>query len=237
MLCLTSFCTAYCQNAVTFQAYALFSRAFSLNGEDPPPYRSVALAGLGAGTIQTSILTPVELIKIRLQLCSSTYRSVIGPLDLAKSIFMSEGIRGLYRGLGITIVRDAPAHAIYFSSYEYTREYLHPGCRKTGEESLSTMLMAGGIAGVASWVACYPLDVLKSRLQGQGGSGIPDKYTGILDCMRKSVQEEGVSVLWRGLGTAVTRAYLVNGVIFSAYELSLRFMPSEKKVLADCTIH
>ena len=150
---------------------------------------------------------------------------------------MSEGIRGLYRGLGITIIRDAPAHAIYFSSYEYTREYLHPGCRKTGEESLSTMLMAGGIAGVASWVSCYPLDVLKSRLQGQGGSGIPDKYTGILDCMRKSVQEEGMSVLWRGLGTAVTRAYLVNGAIFSAYELSLRFMPSEKKVLADCTIH
>eukprot|EP00250_Pteridium_aquilinum_P018114 c23952_g2_i1 orf=725-1651(-) len=217
------------QNAVTFQAYAQLSRALSRGNADPPSYEKVAIAGLGAGFIQTSILTPVELVKIRLQLYSSTARTPIGPLALARSIFRTEGIQGLYRGLGITILRDAPAHAFYFTSYEYVREQLHPGCRKSGQESPLTMLTAGGIAGVASWVTLYPLDVLKSRLQAQGGPGISNKYTGILDCLKKSVQEEGFSVLWRGLGAAVVRAYVVNGAIFTAYELFLRFMPAENK--------
>eukprot|EP00250_Pteridium_aquilinum_P019905 c24621_g1_i1 orf=1353-1832(+) len=149
---------------------------------------------------------------------------------MARAIAKAEGVGGLYRGLGITILRDAPAHAVYFGCYEYTREWLHPGCSKSGQESLLTMLPAGGIAGVASWITCYPLDVLKSRLQAQGGPGSPNKYGGILDCLHKSVQEEGLSVLWRGLGTAIARAFLVNGAIFSAYELSLRFMlPSPQK--------
>ncbi|KAK1303649.1 Mitochondrial arginine transporter BAC2 [Acorus calamus] len=52
----------------------------------------------------------------------------------------------------------------------------------------------------------------------------PPVYGGIMDCFRKSVREEGYGVLWRGLGTAVTRAFLVNGAIFSAYELALRFL-------------
>ncbi|MCO5572682.1 hypothetical protein L7F22_026440, partial [Adiantum nelumboides] len=211
-------------NAITFQAYAHFLRALSGTNEDPASYGKVAMAGFGAGFIQTGILTPVELLKIRLQLSSSTTQSATGPLAMARSIVRTEGLRGLYRGLGITISRDAPAHALYFSSYEYMRERLHPGCRKSQQESPLTMLTAGGIAGVASWVSCYPLDVVKSRLQAQGAPGISNKYKGIIDCFRRSVKEEGFRVLWRGLGTAVARAYIVNGAIFTVYEFALRFM-------------
>lgn len=218
------------QNAVAFQVYALLSRAFDGNYKknEPPSYKSVALAGIGAGTIQTAILTPVELVKIRLQVNtarkSTSSSDKIGPIKEAKGIIQREGLKGLYRGLGITVLRDAPAHGVYFWTYEYSREWLHPGCRKGAEESLLTMLTAGGCAGVASWIVCYPLDVVKSRLQGQGDAS--PKYTGIVDCFKKSVQEEGLPVLWRGLGTAVARAFLVNGAIFSAYELALRcFFP------------
>lgn len=83
------------------------------------------------------------------------------------------------------------------------------------------MLVAGGLAGVASWVFCYPLDVLKTRIQGQTQSS-SRKYNGIVDCLSKSVREEGYRVLWRGLGTAVARAFVVNGAIFAAYEITLR---------------
>lgn len=216
------------QNAVAFQAYALLSRAFDNNNKrnEPPSYKSVALAGVGAGTIQTAILTPVELIKIQLQVNTcrrpTTSSFHFGPIMVAKGILQREGIKGLYRGLGITVLRDAPAHGVYFWTYEYSREWLHPGCRKNSRESLSTMLAAGGCAGVASWVFCYPLDVVKSRLQAQGN--LSPKYTGIFDCLQKSVTEEGYKVLWRGLGTAVARAFVVNGAIFAAYETALRLI-------------
>lgn len=219
------------QNAVVFQVYAVLSRAFDSNINEPPSYKSVALAGVGTGALQSMMLSPVELIKIRLQLQMAGNRhhpnKREGPLEIAKKILRKEGVRGIYRGLLITVLRDAPAHGVYFLSYERAREQLHPGCRKSGQESLMTMLVAGGLAGVASWVVCYPLDVMKSRLQAQSESyseGIPPRYRGVIDCFRKSVEEEGYAVLWRGLGTAVSRAFLVNGAIFTAYELALRFL-------------
>ncbi|XP_078431792.1 mitochondrial substrate carrier family protein [Wolffia australiana] len=224
------------QNAVVFQVYAILSRYLdsgnALRGE-PPGLKSVALAGVGTGALQSLLLCPVDLVKIRLQL--QTAGQDTGPASIAARILRKEGIRGLYRGLSITVLRDAPAHGVYFWTYEMTREALHEGCRMTGEETIGTMLVAGGTAGVASWVCCYPLDVIKSRLQAQSqtkGEFPPVKYRGIVDCLKKSVREEGYRVLWRGLGTAVARAFVVNGAIFSAYELALRFLANHRQRIA-----
>lgn len=207
---------------MVFQIYAILSRAFdsSASIKEPPSYKGVALGGFGTGAIQSLLLSPVELVKIQLQLQDRSHHRG-GPMSVARSIFRRQGLRGMYRGLGITVLRDAPSHGFYFWTYEYMREWLHPGCRKSSKESLRTMLVAGGLAGVASWVCCYPLDVIKTRLQAQ--SPVAQlKYKGIVDCLVKSVTEDGYGVLWRGLGTAVARAFVVNGAIFSAYEITLR---------------
>lgn len=228
----TPLATIAFQNAVAFQAYALFSRALSdRTSQEPLSYQKVAIAGIAAGTIQTAILTPVDLIKIRLQIAtdrrakkSSLQSPQAGPLGLVRNIVRREGIKGLYRGWTATVIRDAPSHAVYFGTYEYMRELLHPGCRTDSEESLSTMLVSGGLAGSLSWLCCYPLDVVKSRLQAQGAGGAPPQYHGIMDCIRTSARQEGNKVFWRGLGPSLARAFLVNGAIFSAYELSLRYL-------------
>ncbi|XP_073135436.1 mitochondrial arginine transporter BAC2-like isoform X2 [Henckelia pumila] len=212
--------------SVTLQTYALLSQALDKNiaADDPPSYTGVAFGGIGTGAIQSLLLSPVELIKIRLQLQQQTiknaYRSSLpnGPINVAKSILQTGGWRGLYRGITITVLRDAPAHGVYFWTYEYMRERLHPGCRKNGQETFQTMLLAGGLAGVTSWICCYPLDVIKTRIQSESGCS----EAGIVDCFKRIVKYEGYKVLWRGLGTAVTRAFIVNGTIFSAYEIALR---------------
>ncbi|XP_054781409.1 mitochondrial arginine transporter BAC2-like [Prosopis cineraria] len=212
------------QNAMIFQTYAVLSRAFdsSVSENSPPSYRSVALAGLITGALQSTIVSPVELVKIRLQLQrkGQLKESCEGPLSATRKIWKREGLRGIFRGFSITILRDAPSHGVYFWTYEYMREQLHPGCRKTSQESLSTMLIAGGLAGVVSWIGSYPLDVIKTRLQAQTQSSL--KYTGILDCVGQSVREEGHNVLWRGIGTTVGRAFIVNGAVFAAYEIAIR---------------
>jgi solute carrier family 25 (mitochondrial carnitine/acylcarnitine transporter), member 20/29 len=223
-------CCCLClQNAMVFQVYAVLSRSLGPATSEPPSYASVALAGVSTGALQTLILSPVELVKIRLQLEAASGH---GPVEMVREILRREGLRGVYRGLAVTALRDAPAHGVYFWTYERARERLHPGCRRSsssqdqdGDEGLGTMLVAGGLAGVASWVCCYPLDVVKSRLQAQGAASAP-RYRGVVDCFQRSVREEGLPVLWRGLGTAVARAFVVNGAIFSAYELALRFIAS-----------
>ncbi|KAJ1376364.1 Mitochondrial carrier protein [Sesbania bispinosa] len=185
------------QNAMVFQSYAIFTRAFSpsISPDGPPSLKYVALGGLGAETKK-------------------------GPLEIAHNIWKREGIRGIYRGLGITMLRDAPAHGFYFWTYEYTREKLHPGCRENCQESMNTMFIAGGLAGIASWIFNYPTDVMKTRLQAQTPSSM--KYKGILDCVLKIIKEEGSFGLWRGFGATLVRAFVMNSAIFPAYEISLR---------------
>lgn len=127
-------------------------------------------------------------------------------------------------------------NAVYFGTYEYMRELLHPGCRKNGQESVSTMLVSGGLAGSLSWLVCYPMDVVKSRLQAQGAGGVRPQYLGIMDCIRTSAQQEGMQVFWRGLNASLARAFLVNGAIFSAYEMSLRYLnPQAPQIDLDMT--
>lgn len=136
----------------------------------------------------------------------------------------------LFRESKLMVFFGMNLSAVYFGTYEYMRELLHPGCRTNGQESLSTMLVSGGLAGSLSWLCCYPLDVVKSRLQAQGAGGAPLQYKGIMDCIRTSARQEGNQVFWRGLGPSLARAFVVNGAIFSAYELSLRYLspPSPK---------
>ncbi|KAL0342025.1 UNVERIFIED_CONTAM: Mitochondrial arginine transporter BAC2 [Sesamum calycinum] len=223
------------QTAITFQSYATLSKAFDSNTKagDPPSYKAVVLGGIGAGALQSLLISPVELVKIRLQLQRKTNEKMNqsssnrGPLDVARSILRAEGWRGIYRGLGITMLRDSPSHGLYFWTYEYMKEQLQPGCRKNGQETFRTMLLSGGLAGVTSWIFCYPLDVLKTRIQAQSHCLQP-RYCGIVDCYRQCVTREGYNVLWRGLGTAVARAFVVNGAVFTAYETALRCIHNSK---------
>lgn len=88
------------------------------------------------------------------------------------------------------------------------------------------MFVAGGLAGIASWIFNYPTDVIKTRLQAQTPSSV--KYRGILDCVVKIVREEGGVVLWRGLGATLVRAFVMNSAIFPAYQIALRFLQLDK---------
>ncbi|KAL3631889.1 hypothetical protein CASFOL_024873 [Castilleja foliolosa] len=215
------------QNCVVFHSYAILSRAFDTNvaENDPPSYKGVVLGGIGAGFIQSLVISPIELVKIRLQLQTKTNTKTKvqsccnkGPLYVTRNIIRTQGWGGIYRGLGITLIRDAPSHGVYFLTYEFTREKLHPGCRKNKDESSRTTLIAGGLTGVTSWISCYPFDVIKTRIQAES------KYCGIFDCYRKCVKQEGYHALWRGIGMTLARAFIVNGAVFIAYETALRFI-------------
>lgn len=60
------------------------------------------------------------------------------------------------------------------------------------------MLLSGGSAGVLAWGLATPLDVLKSRMQvDESGQ---HKYKGLIHCARESIRQEGLKVLFKGLG-------------------------------------
>ncbi|KAI5294584.1 hypothetical protein KEM52_003680 [Ascosphaera acerosa] len=63
---------------------------------------------------------------------------------------------------------------------------------------------AGAVAGISEILVMYPLDVVKTRVQLQSGTATGEEaYTGMLDCFRKIIRNEGVSRLYRGISAPI----------------------------------
>lgn len=186
-------------NAIVFGAYGNTRRSLP----NPDALSTHATAGAMAGFLQSFICAPIELVKTRQQLSKPGDGMPSGAWAGARHVIKSGGIKALFRGLGVTVLRDAPAFAIYFSSYEALTR---------GDNSVWRVFTAGGIAGTLSWVLLYPIDVVKSRLQGDAVG----KYSGAWDCLVRSVRSEGWSCLRRGLGAVTLRAFISNGACFTA---------------------
>lgn len=201
-------------NAIVFGVYGNIQR----NTSDPDSLYSHFLAGTAAGLAQSFICSPMELVKTRLQLQDNLPKGAVkfsGPMQCTRSIWRKEGFRGVFRGLGITAARDMPGFSSYFVSYELM-------VRSVANPSPFTILMAGGLAGTISWLLTFPIDVVKSRLQADGMSGKP-QYHGIVDCLRKSHAEEGLSFLSRGLASTLLRAFPMNAVCFLVVSYVMKY--------------
>ncbi|XP_043505774.1 mitochondrial basic amino acids transporter-like [Polistes fuscatus] len=200
-------------NAIIFGVYGQSQKHMS--DKDRLSYHFVA--GAMAGIAQSPISSLIELAKTRMQLQSSTNKTFSGPMKCLKHIYKKEGFRGVFNGLGITFLREAPSFGTYFLTYEFLTQSKEP-------ISTGRMLLAGGLAGTASWIVSYPLDVIKSRIQAESNN----RYNGTLDCYRKSVRSEGYSCLYRGLNSTIIRAFPTNAMTFAVVTWTFRFFGEQR---------
>ncbi|CAG8601356.1 11086_t:CDS:2 [Paraglomus brasilianum] len=164
-------------------------------------------AGAAAGIANSIVSGPVEHIRTRLQVqvtptqTSSTpsTKTYSGPIDFIKKVYASHGIRGLYKGQGITMVREFQGYGAYFLAYEYLMQQTMKREHKSRDELASWKpCLFGALAGYAMWTSVYPVDVLKSKLQTDGFTPETRKYNGVIDCARKIHRTEGVKGFFRG---------------------------------------
>ncbi|XP_042548719.1 mitochondrial basic amino acids transporter isoform X1 [Dipodomys spectabilis] len=188
-------------------------------GHDSPLHQFVA--GAAAGAIQCVICCPMELAKTRLQLqAAGPARAYKGSLDCLAQIYRREGLRGINRGMASTLLRETPSFGVYFLTYDVLTRALR--CEPADRLLVPKLLLAGGTAGMASWLSTYPVDVVKSRLQADGVRGAP-RYRGLLDCARQSYEAEGWRVFTRGLGSTLLRAFPVNAATFATVTAVLSY--------------
>ncbi|XP_072493446.1 solute carrier family 25 member 45 isoform X5 [Notamacropus eugenii] len=218
-------------NSVIFGTYSnslllLSSMSHQERKGQPPNYGHIFVAGSISGFVQAYCLAPFDLIKVRLQ-NQTEPRSrpgvapprYSGPLHCARTILREEGPCGLFRGAWALVLRDTPTMGLYFLTYEGLSWWLTSDSKEPGS---ATMLVAGGFAGIMSWTAATPLDVVKSRMQMDGLK--QREYRGLLDCIVSSARQEGPCVFFRGLTLNSVRAFPVNAVTFFSYEHLLRFL-------------
>ncbi|KPP60942.1 mitochondrial carnitine/acylcarnitine carrier protein-like, partial [Scleropages formosus] len=152
--------------AVCFFGFGLGIKLQQKHPGDVLAYPQLFAAGMLSGVFTTGIMAPGERIKCLLQIqAASGEVKYAGPMDCMKQLYKANGIRGIYKGTVLTLMRDVPASGMYFMTYEWLKNILTPEGRSPSELSVPSVLFAGGMAGIFNWAVAIPPDVLKSRFQ------------------------------------------------------------------------
>lgn len=187
-----------------------------------PSPLNIYLAGMFGGFVQCFALVPTDLIKCKMQIdgCGShVQRKYSGVIDCVTKIVKEDGIFGLYRGFVVTAFREVPSFGLYFSVYRNISQGFAD--KKTGEPSATVTMMAGGLAGCASWASIYPLDVIKSNIQTASPSAVVGEGQKVLSAIQvaKNLRNSyGYAVFYRGFGVTILRAFPVSAITFLLYE-------------------
>lgn len=208
--------------SVQFGAFHYVRRAFeaqnTLKHSRPDlSYTQYYASGAFAGIANTVLSSPIEHIRIRLQTQPhGANRLYSGPIDCMKKLSAHEGVlKGLYRGTAVTYLREAQAYGVWFTTFEYL---MNSDAKRNNikRDQVSTLKVAfyGGLAGEALWIASYPFDVVKSKMQTDAfGEG--QKYKSMRDCFRQVWRAEGMGGFWRGIGPTLLRAMPVSAGTFA----------------------
>ncbi|KAI8821349.1 mitochondrial carrier domain-containing protein [Fimicolochytrium jonesii] len=169
----------------------------------------VGLAGAFSAVPTSLILGPAEQVKIRLQLAKAGASK--GAFAVMGDIVNQSGVRGLFRGTGLTLMRDVPGSFFYFATYEAIKRGLTTGI--DAQLNPATVLLSGGLAGMVNWTVAIPIDTVKSRFQSSAGSS-----GSLAQCFRQILAEGGPQALFRGLRPTLIRAFPASAAFFGGVE-------------------
>ena len=212
------------------------------------PFVSYLCSGMIAEACSCLVFVPVDVIKERLQVkirISSSFAPsnketapmYRGSYDAMRQIFRHEGLKGLYKGYGVTLLAYGPFSAIYFLSYEYLKKAVVDRRSSSSDPSFGEALLCSAAAGAFASFTTNPLDLVKLRMQvhrgqlkGQQVTLDERRYQNMLSSFRTILSEEGYTGFFRG-STARILFHIPNvAITMSGYEWCKNYC---KKVLAD----
>lgn len=192
---------------------------------EPLPITALVLSGAASGAFTSVLLTPIELIKCKMQVPLDLGGPKLlrpGPIKLVATVFKHEGLRGFWHGQLGTLIRETGGSAAWFGSFESVSLAFHrtrPIDSENKTLSLWQQLVAGATAGMTYNFVFYPADTIKSRMQTEDVRKIPGvKRDTFWDVGKALWKDQGLKGLYRGCGITVGRAAPSSAVIFTVYE-------------------
>jgi solute carrier family 25 carnitine/acylcarnitine transporter 20/29 len=221
-------------NTTTFIQYAYFRDIYK--GTPGWDYRNF-LAGISCAPFAGIVSTVENFTKTQMQLDNiKPKKEYSGSWNCFTMLIRRHGLRIVYTGHAVNTTREMTFIGPYFFFYEGLRETFLRRQERLRQEHLMTsnanslssvisvitntklaILVAGGSAGALSWLISFPLDCIRAGVQGQNMP--PEK--GALQVCKELIRTRGIKGLYAGSSASITRAFLVSGSRFSAYEGAL----------------
>ncbi|KAK6460541.1 integral membrane ornithine transporter of mitochondria [Scheffersomyces coipomensis] len=147
-------------------------------------------------------------------------------VTIVRQIIKHEGVAGLYSGFKYHFLRDSLSSGFYYSIYESLKWAMNNIINSDPKQSSPiSILLAGGLSGVLSWVFIFPVDTTKSLIQKDVVTNILRREQGLPELPPKKRKLQKIERrLYRGLGISVSRSFLVNMVFFSTFEVSMAYL-------------
>lgn len=147
----------------------------------------VIAGGLAAGISRAIFEAPLDYWKIRLQIVKGwTLRDAL-----------------LRPGFGVTLLRGSLLLTIFFIYFDSARRHT----KNLFENPIGTFIITGTCT-TAAWVTVWPLEYMKSQVQG----GYGDKDQPLFQRMKGIIHSKGFFGLYRGIGPGCVRSFIANGV-------------------------
>ncbi|KXL44514.1 hypothetical protein M433DRAFT_4965 [Acidomyces richmondensis BFW] len=205
-------------HAVYFATYEVVKQAMGGNASGHHPFAAgKSTSGACATIASDAFMNPFDVIKQRMQLHGSTYRSIS---DCARTVWRNEGFKAFYVSYPTTLTMTVPFTALQFMAYESLTKVMQRR-RRAGYDPL-THCTAGGLAGGFAAAATTPLDVVKTLLQTRGVSNDAEirHARGLWGAAGIIWRREGVKGFFRGMKARVVTAAPSTAICWSAYEVA-----------------
>lgn len=210
--------TTFCPNLTTSETLSLPMKAG---------------AGALSGGVTSFILTPIELVKCRMQApVQSTVdptlsragqsSKALSPLTVIADIFRREGLKGFWRGQLGTFLRETGGTGAWFGAYETTSLYLKTRLSRLQHKAVQDVelpvgqnMAAGAIAGMSYNFLFFPADTIKSKIQTGELTSVRPTF---LSVGKELYRAYGLKGLYRGCGITVARSAPSSALIFTIME-------------------
>jgi ornithine carrier protein len=201
----------------------------------PLPLSALFLTGAISGAFTSLVLTPIELVKCKMQMppissSDGIIRKAPTPIAIIRQVFRYQGIRGFWNGQLGTLIRETGGCAAWFGSKETVTVLFRRlnDAKRISEPSLHKpdplqplplwqQAVAGAAAGASYNFLFFPADTIKSRMQ----TSSVESTTSTRTFWREGTalwKQHGIQGLYRGCGVTVLRSAPSSAFIFVIYD-------------------
>uniref|UniRef100_A0A8R1DYM8 Mitochondrial carrier protein n=1 Tax=Caenorhabditis japonica TaxID=281687 RepID=A0A8R1DYM8_CAEJA len=192
-------------------------RAFAPDKWTPPDWTAAAVAGIAARSIAVTVVSPIEMVRTKMQSQKLTYHEVG---HLIRSSFATKGISSFYLGWTPTMLRDIPFSGIYWAGYDWFKTTLQKHYGKPGQDHqpFAISFVSGAFAGVVASFFTHPFDVIKTNCQIRIGGTAADMNKSIAVVIKEMYQARGIFVFTAGLIPRLVKVSPSCAIMISFYE-------------------